>query len=142
MIDLESITVLSRSALADKYAELVEVVRELQRLQESVGWKALQDIIEANATNVRADLDGRHFASQEAVYLDQWMKGTVNGLKRVPVLLDESIIHYTRFRDLVATMLKEGQEDGSGRDGGSGGGYSGTFTGDYDDPDDRSAFAP
>lgn len=95
------------------YAELVEAVRALQILQASEGWRELQKIIESNAATVVASLNLRAFSSEGDVYSDQWMKGTVNGLRRVPILLDESVKLYLRNRDALAELLKEGQEDGA-----------------------------
>jgi len=141
MIDLEQIAALSRAALSEKYSEVVDAVRELERLRASMGWKLLAGLLESNASTVARGQDGGYFTSPEDVYKDQWMKGTANGLRRVPALLDESITYYTRFRDLIATMLTEGQgnevstESTDDGNGGSRGLYTGLDHPTFEYPD-------
>lgn len=113
MISLEKFDELSPQDLQARYAELVNAVRELQKLGETEGWRILSEVIEANASTVTAGLETQYFSSPEEVFKDQWMKGTVNGLRRVKVLLSESITYYSRYRDVVAKMLTERTTNGA-----------------------------
>ena len=114
MIDLEGLDALPRDKLQERYAEIVEAVRELQRLQGSEGWRILEELLEANAANLRRSAPER-FLAPEDVYTDQWTKGAASGLKRVPLLLHQMISAYISNRDTIAKMLTEGQNNGSSR---------------------------